>query len=242
MKKNKLKYYNNVPTYLEVNIEYKPIAMYILIVINVLVYILVYWYCKWDKEIYTDFLYNKLAIVSSKIKEGEYWRLLTAVFIHFDFKHIFYNMSALFGFSLEYEKKEGSLKYIFVYLVSGLISSIASFAAGDDFSGGASGAIFGIVGVISAEIVQELLSGKKKIIDDRKSQILVAIIYPIMYLIPGFTETNVNNIAHVSGALTGIVASFVFDKDKYKYKRVLSVLSSILLIISITFMLAIGFK
>lgn len=236
--KKKLKYYDGTLKYFD--IEYKPIATYILILINVLVFLLIYWYCGWNQQKYYAFLYDHLAMVSSKVKEGEYWRLLTANFIHFDAKHLFYNMGALFGFSLDYEKTEGNKKYLFVYLVSGLISYIASFAAGYNFTGGASGAIFGIIAVMSAEIIQDLLSGNERVFDDRKSQILVAIIYPILYLFPEFLETNVNNTAHVSGAITGIVSSFVFDRDRYKYKLALSIASSTLLIVVIIVMLTIG--
>lgn len=237
--KKKLKYYDGTSKYFD--IEYKPIGTYVLILINVLVFFLIYWYCEWNQEKYYIFLYDHLAMVSSKVKVGEYWRLITANFIHFDAKHLLFNMGALFGFSLDYEKTEGNKKYLFVYFISGLISYIASFAAGYKFTGGASGAIFGIIAVTSAEIIQDLLSGSETVFDDRKSQIITAIIYPIVYLFPEFLQPNVNNTAHVSGAITGIVSSFVFDKDRYKYKVILCIASSIVLIVGIILMLTIGF-
>lgn len=212
----------------------KPYITYLLIIIIFIVSAVLFYYAGGNGKLYDEIIYNNFALVSSKIKNGELWRFLTAVFIHFDLKHLGLNLVALYAFASPYEKTDGHFKLIFIFFVSGIISNLVTFASGIEFSAGASGAIFGLAGIFSSELIQGIFS-KKAANRKRAKSAWFVIIIPVIFLIPGFIASNVNNTAHVSGLLTGFSANFIFDNDDYKYKKVLSVCCSLILIfISIT--------
>ena len=133
-----------------------------LIAINVIISTVLFCAVKGNVDSYYGILYDYLGLVSPRVRDGELWRFFTAIFIHFDLKHLGYNMIALYSFGPLYEKEEGRLKILFVYLVAGIFGNIISFAFNSEFSGGASGAIFGLIGLFSAEIVQDMLLVKSK--------------------------------------------------------------------------------
>lgn len=78
------------------------------------------------------------------------WTLITAMFVHANIGHIFQNMLALAIFGIVLEKIIGSKRFLYIYLLSGFIANIAGyFAYADVTSLGASGAIMGVVGVLT---------------------------------------------------------------------------------------------
>lgn len=79
---------------------------------------------------------------------GEWWRLITANFIHLGIIHLMFNSIALYQIGPQVEEIYGSQKFIFLYVIMGLFSGICSYAFG--ISGaGASGAIFGLIGLMA---------------------------------------------------------------------------------------------
>lgn len=84
------------------------------------------------------------------IKQGEFWRLLTPLFLHIGITHLLFNQYALFSFGKEVESLFGTARFAIIYLLSGLFGSLASFAFVPAISAGASGAIFGIIGTLAA--------------------------------------------------------------------------------------------
>src|SRR5262249_26451136 len=78
----------------------------------------------------------------------QYWRLFTSMFLHFGLIHLALNMYALYLFGTLLESFLGTRRMLAIYLISGLLGSIASFAFGSprEPSAGASGAIFGLLG------------------------------------------------------------------------------------------------
>ena len=76
---------------------------------------------------------------------GEYWRLLTACFLHSGIVHIASNLIALYFWGPQVELLLGRVKYLIVYLSAGLFGSVLSYALSDAASVGASGAIFGLM-------------------------------------------------------------------------------------------------
>src|SRR5262245_52309157 len=85
----------------------------------------------------------------SILLEGQIWRLFTSMFLHIGFLHLVFNAFALFAFGLEMERLYGPDRYLVIYLLSGLFGSLASFATKGPYvlSAGASGAIFGVIGM-----------------------------------------------------------------------------------------------
>lgn len=86
------------------------------------------------------------AKVNFLIAFGEYWRLFTAMFLHADLIHLFFNMVILYMLGRDIERFFGPKKFLAIYFLSGLMGSAASYIFTANMSVGASGAIFGLMG------------------------------------------------------------------------------------------------
>ena len=134
--KKKLKYKDNLVTY-------------ILIAINVLIYILTAIISRniYDIDSYTLLVFG--AKVNELINNGQPWRLVTCAFLHGGLAHIAFNMYALKIIGSEVEYAYGKVKYIGIYLISAIGASLFSYIFNaDSISVGASGAIFGLFGAM----------------------------------------------------------------------------------------------
>ena len=168
-------------------------------------------------------------------KSGEYWRLLTCVFLHAGIIHLSCNMYSLYVIGPQVESFYGKIKYLFIYLFSGITGSILSLAFSSDYSVsiGASGAIFGLLGAT-------LYFGyhyRVYLGNALKSQIV-----PIIFLNLGigFLISGIDNFAHIGGLIGGIFASMavgVTDKSSKSDKAN----GSILLLIYLTFIIYLAF-
>ncbi len=139
-------------------------------------------------------------------EDGEYYRLLTAAFIHFSFSHVMNNMlvGAVLGQRLE--NIVGSIRFVILYLVSAVGANVVSMLYYSRFdpaslSAGASGAVFGIVGGLLGISLR-----KRDSVDITPKQIAV---YALLSLYSGFATTGVNNIAHLSGMVFGFLLGLV---------------------------------
>lgn len=151
--------------------------------------------------------------------EGEeYYRLFTSLFMHFGFDHLMNNMVMLgvIGWNLEYEI--GSIKFMIIYLVSGLSGNILS-AFGDMYIGeyavsaGASGAVFGIVGAL----LYVAIRNKGQIGNISGRGLVFTTVLSLYY---GFTSSGVDNLAHIGGLAAGfILGVLLYWKRKRKRRR-----------------------
>lgn len=91
---------------------------------------------------------------NSAISNYEFWRFVTSIFLHGGITHLLYNLFALFFFGIALEKLIGSKKFLFVFFTSGIIANIIAVNFYES-SLGASGAIMGIIGVLT--IVKPML-------------------------------------------------------------------------------------
>jgi rhomboid protease GluP len=176
------------------NLPYFSIA---LVTVNVIVYLIsCYIEPSW-------FYWGELSLEQVTVGR-EYWRIITAMFLHANINHIFNNMLLLFFLGAMIEKEIGHVRYIFLYFLSGiggncfslLIKAITNDSAA---SIGASGAVFGLVGVLLAIV---LFSGRK-LPDVTPVRVLLMI---ILSLYTGLTGQNIDNSGHVGGLLTGFLA------------------------------------
>lgn len=124
---------------------------------------------------------------------GQWYRLLTATFLHWDWWHLGLNMLSLWWIGPQLEQVLGRLRYASLYLVSGLVGSALSFmvAGTSGFSLGASGAIFGLLG---ATVVLHRVSGYPL-------GPIVALI--VFNLILTFSMSGIDWRAHVGGLVAG---------------------------------------
>ena len=153
------------------------------------------------------FMYTKGAMSASAVLEdGEYYRLLTAMFMHFGIRHIMNNMLVLFVLGDNLERALGHVKYLIFYLLCGIGSNWVSMMAHSTdtmtVSAGASGAIFGVVGGLLY-----VVTANKGRLEDLSTRQLVIMIFFSLYL--GYTSTGVDNTAHLSGLVIGIVLAII---------------------------------
>ncbi|WP_301108496.1 rhomboid family intramembrane serine protease [Sporosarcina sp.] len=142
------------------------------------------------------------------IANGEYWRLLTPMFLHGGFTHLLFNMFSLFIFGPELEKIAGKARFITIYMLAGLFGDIATyFLQLPDYRHlGASGAIFGVFGAFGA-----LVYYTKHVFPQLKQVILPIIVISVVMT---FVGTNINVTAHIAGLITGFIIGLSYFNPK----------------------------
>ena len=136
-------------------------------------------------------------------EQGEYYRLFTSMFLHFGFEHLMNNMVVLVLIGWNLEMEIGKVKYLIIYLLSGLGGNLLSAwweiqTADYAISAGASGAVFGLIGTLLYVAIRN--HGRVGEISGRG--IVFMIIVSLYY---GFTSSGVDNMAHIGGLVTGFL-------------------------------------
>jgi len=147
-----------------------------------------------------------LVQINYKIFEDlEIWRLFSSMFMHADIMHLFSNMIALLLFGTVIEISVSKKKYCIIYLISGLIGSIASLflLAPRTISLGASGAIFGLVGAVFAMVALE----------EDKTLLYLGLAYVGYFIFTSFAP-GINYWAHLFGLASGFLFGYLFCRKK----------------------------
>lgn len=147
-------------------------------------------------------------------QEGQWFRVLTAMFLHFGMEHLLNNMLVLIVLGLRLEPLFGSISYALVYLLGGIGGNLASMRFSPDaanaVSAGASGAVFALMGAM----LYALLQGKGRVKDLSSTQILVM---AAMSLYLGFASKGVDNIAHIGGMVCGFCLAVILYHPKRRH-------------------------
>ena len=149
------------------------------------------------------FLFNRAILSDGQIHgvaEGEWWRLITAGFLHAGLMHLLFNCLALYTLGTPFEALYGRTRYAILLLSSLVAGSYASitFNAENQVSVGASGAIFGLFGAL-------LVVGRRLGADTRSTLTLLAINAAIAIAIP-----NIDWRAHLGGLTGGVVVATLY--------------------------------
>lgn len=182
------------------SLKFQPYVSVVLVALNVLVFLV----CNFTGNL----LYDKgMLNVFGVLVNGEYGRILWAMFLHNGMSHIFNNMLILFFLGSMIEKETGHVRYGVLYFLAGIGGNLFSLfvkVVNDDISSslGASGAVFGLDGVLLAMV---LFSGRN-LENVTPARVLLMILYT---LYSGFTGHNIDNAAHIGGLVTGFAAASV---------------------------------
>jgi membrane associated rhomboid family serine protease len=141
---------------------------------------------------------------------GEWWRLLSSMFLHAGLIHLALNSYVLWIFGVEIERQIGRLVMLAVFLVTGVFAGATSFAFAPGYviAVGASGAIFGLVG---AFIAYNYLRRQHVMAQARLRGALTML---LINLVIGFSIPGIDWRAHVGGLVAGLVAGFAVDPSR----------------------------
>lgn len=189
----------------------RPTITYILIFINIILFLLTYILGKGSNDANT--LVNFGGLVPMHITGNfELFRLVTSIFLHNGIFHLILNMYALYILGPQLESFFGKIKFAIIYLLSGIAGNLLSllFLANNTVSVGASGAIFGLMGALLYFGYHYRVYLGTVI----KSQIIPIIILNLGF---GMIVSGINNFAHIGGLVGGILVSMAVGV-KYKSK------------------------
>lgn len=177
--------------------------MFSLIAINVVIYLIGLTSAETEARLVFDY-----AARGELIEAGEWWRGLTAAFLHGGTMHILFNMYFLYIFGPRLERQVGSVAFSGIYLASAAGGSLATYLFGppDTWSIGASGALFGLFGAWLYAAYRQRGSAAGSAMFNQLGAILL-----INMALPLFIP-NIDWRAHLGGLATGIVVAFLWEQ------------------------------
>ncbi|HTZ20803.1 MAG TPA: rhomboid family intramembrane serine protease [Opitutaceae bacterium] len=134
--------------------------------------------------------------------DGEWWRLLTSMFMHYGIIHLLLNMWALFQVGHLVERLQGRSLYAVTYLASGVGGGFLSLVWHGDkmWSAGASGAVFGVYGALLGHMLKEKQALPRAVFQPLMKSTLTFAGYNLFY---GMIHPGIDNAAHIGGVVTG---------------------------------------
>lgn len=146
------------------------------------------------------------AIDSTRVADGDYWRLLSGIFLHFDANHLLSNLGVLAIVGPPLAHQIGALRFLVVFLVSGVGGNVASqlLMPTVALKGGASGAITGVLGALGG------LSLRPERRRRRKAWVTLGAVAALYGFLVGFDVTS-DNVAHLGGLAVGIVLGSIVE-------------------------------
>lgn len=151
------------------------------------------------------------------LEKGEFGRMIYSMFLHSDLEHLFNNMLILLFLGAMLEKEVGHVLLLIVYIFSGLAGNVLSVSvqiiqADMHYSLGASGAVFGLDGLLLAIV---LFAGKR--FPDITPQRIIMML--LLSLYNGVMSSGVDNAAHVGGLIAGFLSGTIICFILYRKDR-----------------------
>ncbi len=183
------------------NVKKLPYISIILVALNVIIFLI----CTFTGNL----LYNIGGLSPDAfLGQNQYYRMVSAMFLHADIYHLVNNMLLLAGLGAMLEKETGHIRFLLMYLLSGLSGQIVSLVYKMFTDGwyivsiGASGAVFGLVGVLLAMS----LCWPRKMANVTWQRIIFVVVYTIY---SGVQAVNIDNAAHIGGLLAGFLCGLI---------------------------------
>jgi len=140
------------------------------------------------------------------IATGQYWRLLSSMFLHAGIIHIAFNAYALWIFGTVIEQELGTLRMLLIYFVTGIVAGAASYAFGPLAVGvGASGAIFGLFGAFVT------YNYRRRHLAIAAARLRAAVTLVVLNMVLALSIPGIDWRAHVGGFIAGLVAGFAAE-------------------------------
>lgn len=210
----------------------KPFYLsHILVAVNVVLFALM-WLS--DPTVSSITLSKFGAKVNFLMVDGQWFRLVTPMFLHVDLFHLLFNSMALASFGTQTEMIFGKRKFLIIYFVSGIAGSVGSFIFSPSVSAGASGAIFGLIGAnlylltLNPEVYKRVFG----------NSILVLLGINLVY---GITNPLIDDSAHIAGLIGGFLITWgvgYYRQTEFTWKNHLA---RILLVVSLAGGLTFGY-
>lgn len=148
-------------------------------------------------------------------EEHEYYRIITSMFLHFGIEHLLNNMVMLGALGWNLELETGKIRFLIIYLASGISGNLLSLYLGVSsaeyaVSAGASGAIFGLMGALLYVAARN--RGRMGRISGKGVLFMIA-----LSLYFGITSSGVDNAAHIGGLLCGFILAVILYRKKNSY-------------------------
>ncbi len=142
---------------------------------------------------------------------GQLWRLITAMFVHIGLAHLLINMLCLYELGALTEHIYGRWSMLLLYGLTGLAGAVASLARNPTIvSAGASGAVFGLAGVLIASLLFGKLAAPRRELMIALASLLAFAAYNLSY---GFLKGGIDNGAHVGGLVSGLLLGIAVSHD-----------------------------
>ena len=140
---------------------------------------------------------------NASIAAGEYWRLVTPMFLHGSLLHFFFNMYALFNLGREVETFLGPWRFLLLYFYAGVAGTVFSLLFTPNPSVGASGGIFGLIGAQAVFLFRH-----RELFGDRARRGLRQIVFLAIINLAIGLQGNIDNWAHLGGLLGGLAGGW----------------------------------
>lgn len=146
------------------------------------------------------------------------WTLVTHIFVHADFGHLFWNMLALFFFGTELERRLGERMFLVVFLVSGVFGGIVEMMFSTGFMLGASGGLMGVMGCLAliAPEIRVIIFPIPIPIGIPVATVLLALM-DIFYQVSLGGADGIGHVAHLAGLGAGLVFGKMLETRKMRY-------------------------
>jgi membrane associated rhomboid family serine protease len=163
-------------------------------------------------------LFSDWALQGAAVSNGEWWRLVTAMFLHGSLLHLAFNMFALYWLGTIIEQALGTPRFLLVYIASGLAGSAGAlwFSPAFAVTVGASGAIFGLIGALL--ILEYLATGSLL----GQAMILILVNFAFTFAVPGISKGG-----HIGGLLGGIAATYALMRYRGGPQRTIGLLVAV---------------
>lgn len=150
-------------------------------------------------------LYTLFSGVNLFIAEGEYWRLITPIFLHIGFSHLLFNSFSLIIIGPGLENILGTFRFSLLFILSGTLANVLTFFAEPLMYThvGASGSIYGLFGCFVY-----IIFFRKDLISQQNSQVILALI--IIGVVMSFFQSSINITGHIGGLIMGFALSRLF--------------------------------